>query len=315
VSEILAVDLGGTNIRVARFPSAQPPATNLSKTPTHAAEGTEAVVARILQAIDALAPPSRSGMRIGIGAPGPLDPRRGRVFGAPNLPGWTDVPLRDLVAAHFGCPVAIGNDANLAALAEWRFGAGRGSSDMIYLTISTGIGGGVISDGRLLLGTHGLAAEVGHMTIQMDGPVCSCGQRGHLEAIASGPGIARIAAQRLAAGEASTLRDQADGKRELTAEAVGRAARQGDPLASRVIDEAAVAIGCHLANLLHAYNPQVVVFGGGVMQLGDLLLPRIEATARAQVMHPAYLEGFRIARAELGDDVGLIGAMTLASEL
>ncbi|OGO14490.1 MAG: hypothetical protein A2Y93_03225 [Chloroflexi bacterium RBG_13_68_17] len=313
--EILAVDLGGTNIRVARFPSAQPPATTHSKTPTRAAEGPEAVIARILQAIESIAPPSRADMRIGIGAPGPLDTRRGVILDAPNLPGWLNLPLRERVADHFGCPVALGNDANLAALAEWRFGAGRGCTELLYLTISTGIGGGVISDGHLLLGAQGLAAELGHMTLLMGGPTCSCGQHGHLEGIASGPAIARRAAERLAAGEASSLRALSTAAEGLTAEAVGQAARQGDTLARLVVDEAAEAIGCHLASLLHAFNPQVVVLGGGVMQIGDLLLPGIEAAMRAQVMHPAFLDGLRIARAQLGEDVGLIGAMALASEL
>ncbi len=313
--EILAVDLGGTNIRVARFHSAEPPATTHTKTPTRAADGPEIVIARILQAIESIAPLSRGGMRIGIGAPGPLDPRRGVILEAPNLTGWRNIPLRDRVATHFGCPVAVGNDANLAALAEWRFGAGRGCTDLVYLTISTGIGGGVIADGRLLLGAQGLATELGHMTLQMGGPPCSCGQHGHLEAIASGPAIARIAAERLRAGGASSLSRFVTADRGPAAEEVGEAARQGDALARQVIDEAAEAIGCHVASLLHAFNPQVVVLGGGVMELGDLLLPRIQAAALAEALHPAYLDGLRIVRAELGDDVGLIGAMTLASQL
>jgi len=314
VPTVVAVDLGGTNIRAAIFLTAEAKPTAIARAPTLAAEGPEAVIDRIIAAIQEVASGIEGGMRIGLGAPGPLDPKRGLVIEAPNLPGWVNIPLRDRLEQHFECPVALGNDANLAGLGEWRHGAGRGAHNLLYLTLSTGIGGGVIVDNRLLVGAHGLAAELGHMTVRPDGPLCGCGQRGHLEAVASGPAIARRARERLAAGEASALRAALDRDRDITAEDVGRAALAGDPLAIAVVAEAGAAIGTHLANLLHVFNPEVIVLGGGVSQIGAPLFGPIEQALRENVMHPAYLEGLRLERAALGDDAGLIGAMVLARE-
>ncbi|MCJ7512423.1 MAG: ROK family protein, partial [Anaerolineales bacterium] len=195
---VVAVDLGGTNIRAALFPTDQPKPARSQRVLTRAAEGPQSVVRRVIETIEALQLPVSPGLRIGVAAPGPLDPREGVVFGAPNLPGWDRVPLRDLLAAHFGCPVALGNDCNLAALAEWRHGAGRGVRHLIYLAIGTGIGGGAIVNGQLLLGAHGLAAEFGHMLVDPRAPLCGCGQPGHLESLASGPAIGRIMAERRA---------------------------------------------------------------------------------------------------------------------
>ena len=313
--EIIAVDLGGTNIRVARFPTVQIHPSAQSKTPTQAADGPGPVIARILRTIEEIASPLPTGLRIGVAAPGPLDPRQGIVIEAANLPGWHNIPLRAQVAEHFHCPVAVGNDANLAAVGEWRFGAGRGTHDLLYLTISTGIGGGVIIDDALLVGSRGLGAELGHMTIDRGGPLCGCGRRGHLEAIASGPAIARAAAARLERGEPSSLADVLRHAGPLSAEQVGRAANEGDPLAMEVVAAAAEAIGCHLASLMHAFDPQVIVLGGGVMQIGDFFMQRIDRAMRQSVMSPAYLDGLRLLPAQLGDDAGLIGAMVAASEL
>ncbi len=313
--DLIAVDLGGTSIRAARFNPSGPPALAQAKTPTLASEGPEAVISRILNTIERVAPEAAADLRVGVGAPGPLDPRRGVILEAPNLPGWINLPLRDILQDRLGVPVAVGNDANLAALAEWRFGAGRGTQDMLYLTISTGIGGGVIIDGRLLIGHRGLAAELGHMTIDRDGPPCGCGQRGHLEALASGPAIARRARELIEQGHPSSLAPRLRAGNPITAEAVGEAALQGDALARQVLAQAGEAIGLHLANLVHAFDPEMIVLGGGVMHLGALLLEPIERSLRSHILHPAYLQDLRLVPAALGDDVGLIGAMVLASEL
>lgn len=314
VPTVVAVDLGGTNIRAAIFPTAEPPPTAIVRVPTRAAEGPDAVIGRIIGAIEEVSSGVAERVRIGLGAPGPLDPKRGLVIEAPNLPGWVNIPLRERLEQHFECPVALGNDANLAALGEWRHGAGRGTHNLLYLTLSTGIGGGVIIDDRLLVGAQGLAAELGHMTVNPDGPLCGCGKRGHLEALASGPAIARRAQERLSAGEASVLREGFERGARLTAEDVGRAALAGDAMARAVIAEAGAAIGLHLANLVHAFNPEMIVLGGGVSQIGAPLFDPIRESLRQHVMHPAYLEGLRIERAALGDDAGLIGAMVLAKE-
>ncbi len=208
MAQVIAVDLGGTNIRVAYFPKAEPPPLTQSKTPTLASEGPDAVIERLCHAIEEQLPTDRSDLSIGVGAPGPLDPRHGMVLKAVNLPGWEMIPLRSILEERFDCPVLVGNDANLAALGEWRFGAGQGTSDLIYLTISTGIGGGVIIDDQLLIGSWGLGAELGHMTVEPNGPICSCGRPGHLEAVASGPAIARRATSRIEAGESSIQPDR-----------------------------------------------------------------------------------------------------------
>ncbi len=250
-----------------------------------------------------------------MGVPAFLDPREGVVFEAPNLPGWKDVPLQRLLSDHLGCPVALGNDANLAALGEWKHGAGAGTNNLIYLTISTGIGGGIITDGRLLLGARGLAAELGHMAVQRESEPCGCGQVGHIEAIAAGPAIARRARALILEGAESALAEKVKQGRDLTAKDVGSAAQAEDRLARSVIEEAARTIGRHLASLVHALNPEVIVLGGGVSQTGRLLFEPLVDAMRSHVMNPAYLDGLRVVPAGLGDDAGLVGAMVLAREI
>lgn len=309
---VVAVDLGGTNTRAALFEQPGPRPTRQHKLSTQAEDGPDAVIGRIIEAVEAVLPATSDELRIAVGAPGPLDPDEGVVLKAPNLPGWKDIPLRARLQDHFDCPVSIGNDANLAALGEWRHGAGRGSDDVIYLTISTGVGGGVITGGRLLIGSRGLGAELGHILVEPGGPVCSCGRRGHLEAVASGTALARRAGNRLEAGEDSTLREVFESG-NMTAEDVGDAARRSDRLALEVLEEAATHLGVALADFAHIFNPEVFVLGGGVSQLGPLLFEPAERALRENVMSPEYLQGLRLEPAALGDDAGLVGAMVLAS--
>jgi glucokinase len=312
---VVAIDLGGTSTRAGFYANAEPPAQAQRKLPTPSKLGPDAVLERIVQAIEAVLPPEAHPDRIGVGAPGPLDPYRGVVLDAPNVAGMVDMPLRDRISERFGCPVALGNDANLAALGELRYGAGRGAKNLLYLNIGTGIGGGVIADGHLLLGKRGLAAELGHMQVQTSGERCGCGQVGHLEAIANGPAIARAARQRLLSGEPSSLIRLPGSPDSVTTNDIGRAALQGDPLARSVLEEAGRAIGLHLASLVHAFDPEVIVLGGGVSLIGPLFFEPIERAMRMHVMHPAYLDGLRLVASELGDEAGLIGAMILAREL
>ena len=184
---ILAVDLGGTQIRAALC-DLQGQILRRIAYPTQAASGLDAVIKRLEDTIaEAIgSTPLDQIIGIGIGAPGPLNPITGILLEAPNLPGWYNVPLRNIISARFGLPTFLGNDANLAGLAENTFGAGHGQSHMIYLTVSTGIGGGIIVDGRMLLGARGLGAEVGHTIVDPDGPLCSCGHHGCVESFASG---------------------------------------------------------------------------------------------------------------------------------
>ncbi len=314
MTQIVSVDLGGTHIRAAFFPTFEPTSATQTKIETLAAEGPDAVIERIAKTIESQIPDNveNNQIRIGIGAPGPLDPATGLILEAPNLPGWKNIPLVERMQAHFDCPVALGNDANMAALAEWRFGAGEGTQHLIYLTISTGIGGGIIIDGRLLTGAHGYAGEVGHVSISLDGPRCGCGQCGHVEALASGPAIARRANEKLSAGQESSLREKYKTEGEIRAEDVGQAAHQGDALALETLDEIGDILGRHLANLAHTFNPEIFVLGGGVSQIGKPFFTPIQEAIRKYVIHPSYLEGLRIVPASLGDDAGLVGAMILA---
>ena len=312
-SYFVAVDLGGTQIRAALCGPDGQIFRRVARL-TEAQEGLDAVIGRIFQTIsEAIGDtPLAEVAGIGIGAPGPLNPMTGVVFQAPNLPGCDYVPLRTLVSEHFGRPTFLGNDANLAALAENRFGAGRGIRDMIYLTISTGIGSGIIVDGRMLIGAEGLAAEAGHMIILPDGPVCGCGASGCLEALASGPSIARYAVQRIKAGKKSRIPKMVDGDlSKVDAKTVSVAAQLGDKLAINTFQRAGTYLGIGIANLLRLFNPRMVVLGGSVTKAGPFLFDPMRAAIEAHAL-PMYWQGLSIAPAALGDDVGLLGAAALA---
>lgn len=308
---ILTVDLGGTQIRTARYtPDGQMEARVAFQTPT--AEGPEAVLERIREAIRAVWPGGGTSVAaLVISAPGPVDAHRGVVRFTPNIPGWKDVPLRDLMADTFGIPTLVANDANLAALGEFRFGAGQGVRDLIYLTISTGIGGGIVIDGRLFEGGQGLGGEVGHMVIEPDGPPCGCGGYGCLEAVASGTAIAREARAALARGVPSLLARYPP--EEITARLVAEAAARGDELARGIFARAGRYIGLAMVSLMYLFNPALFILGGSVVKAGDLLLEPLRQTVRERTQR-VYWENTSIVQAALGDDVVLLGALALALE-
>ncbi|HAL62079.1 MAG TPA: hypothetical protein DCP08_06705 [Chloroflexi bacterium] len=301
---VVAVDLGGTHIRSALI-NEKGEILARTERETLAQEGPEPVIGRIEACIRDVA---RGTEPISIAAPGPLNPWKGIIHQAPNLPGWRDVPLADILHRAFKVPVYLNNDANLAALGEHRFGAGQGINDLIYLTISTGIGGGIISQGELLLGTKGLAAEIGHMILEPEGPPCGCGGRGHLESLASGTAIARRAVEEMEKGAETSITRLVEGElSKVTAKVVAQAAQEGDPLANSIFKEAGFYIGLGIANLLHILNPQLVILGGGVSKAGDLLFDPVRATVKARTML-SYQEGLQIVPTALGGDVGLLGA-------
>ena len=306
----LAVDLGGTRIRAARC-RADGIIEARTEQWTQAEQGPELVIERIIQSLRAVWPAHDVVTAIAVGAPGPIDPWTGVIHTAPNLPHFDDVPLRDRLADTFHVPVFIGNDANLAGLAEWRFGAARGHDDVIYLTISTGIGGGVIMGGRQLLGNRGLAGELGHTTIDHHGDGCNCGNIGCVERLASGTGIVRQATRRIHAGEASRIVDLVGHNLEaINVEVIEKAANDGDALANAVIDEACHTLGLAITSFLHAFNPSIVVIGGGVSNMGERLFEPIRAVVQQHVMYPYYI--CPIVPAHFGGDVGLLGALALA---
>jgi len=259
---------------------------------------------------------------IGIGAPGPLNNRTGVIFAPPNLKGWRNVPLRDTFQEHFNVPTFVENDANAAALGEYMFGAGRGSKELVYLTISTGIGGGVIADGKILEGVIGTAAELGHMTIDWHGERCNCGNIGCLESIASGTAIARRANAMVVLGKADDLRDfalthqdetssqQKDTSLYINARTVAQAAEAGIPLAVDIIDRAAEALGVGLVNIIHIFNPETIILGGSVSQIGARLLDPARSIMNERAMDVPR-DAVRLVIAELGPNVGLVGAGAL----
>jgi glucokinase len=304
MGNIVAVDIGGTQIRAALFSANSTEPLKHKRIPTHVPGGDP--FERLVMAIASVLP--EDGVEaISVAAPGPLDPQTGIVISTPNIPGWVEYPLVDKLVERFHVPTYLGNDANLAALGEWRYGAGQGYHDVLYITISTGIGGGVISHDQLLLGARGLAAELGHITVLSDGPLCSCGQRGHLEAIASGPSIAAYVNEQLAAGRKSTLQPGS-----LTGREVAEAAQNGDELAREAFIRAGEYLGQALADFLHMFDPSIVILGGGVSQSGSLFIETLQDSTRRHVMDQNFLKGLVITTAKLGDNAGLIGALVQA---
>jgi glucokinase len=301
----------GTQIRALRTDLAGEKAARAEQL-TLAQQGPQAVVSRILETVGVVMAeiPREEILGLGIGAPGPID-SAGVVHDPPNLPGWKGVSLVDELAGPLGLPIYAGNDANLGALAEHRFGAGIGVDHLVYLTVGTGIGGGVISHGRMLTGWRGFAAELGHQTLDPDGPLCGCGQPGHLEAFASGPAIARDARKALEQGRSSTIPEQAGG--EVTAKSVAAAAMAGDALAIELLHQAGYYLGLGLANLIHILEPQRILIGGGVSLAGELLLQPARQTVDQRLMSSVY-RGVEILPAALGPDVGLMGAAALVMQ-
>ena len=265
------------------------------------------VYGRLVQVIEAIWPEEKVDA-IGIASPGPLDPYTGTILATPNIPEWQNFPLATKLCEHFDVPVYLDNDANMAGLAEWQFGAGQGHHDVVYITISTGIGGGVIMGDRLLQGYHGMAAELGHMLIDPEGPLCGCGHHGHIESFSSGPSIGRYVNEQINGGEKSSLQAHPD----LSATQIAAAAREGDRLAISAFKRAGYYLGIAVANYLAIFDPSILIFGGGVSQVGDLLFKPLEESLREHTFHPHYLDDLVITKAALGDDAGLLGALALA---
>lgn len=309
---VIVADVGGTHVRMALSDSSLTLRGKLDR-PTAHERGPDSVIEQIVSmaresAAQAAADWGRVRLLV-LGTPGPLDARSGVVFDPPNMPGWHDVPLKALLEEQLGMTVKVVNDANAAAMGEFHFGAGRGQRDLVYITVSTGIGGGVVAGGRLLEGTRGTAGEIGHISIDRHGPLCKCGNVGCLEVLASGTAIARFFQARLAAGEPSLAREWLRG--EPTAADVARAAARGDAVALEVFTEAAECLGLGVVNCLHLFNPDVVAIGGGVSQAGALLFDPVRRVVDRYALEIPRRSA-RIVAAQLGEDVGLVGAAAVA---
>jgi len=305
---VAGIDIGGTKIALAL---AAPDGAFLEKTriPTRVADGPHTILERVCTELEAML--ERTGAKlaaIGVGCGGPFDRARGLILSPPDLPGWDEFPLIALLEERFGVKVVLDNDANAAALGEQRYGAGLGLSQLVYITVSTGIGGGIIVRGELVHGVRDGAGEVGHMTILPDGPLCGCGARGCLEALCSGTAIARRARERLAAGEESYLSSLEQG--ELTAHAVASAARAGDTLATKVWYDTIRYLSIGVGNLFNLLAPEAIIIGGGVSAASEFLFEPLREQVRARVrMLPP--DKINILQASLGGDSGIYGACML----
>jgi glucokinase len=301
---IIGVDLGGTQLRAALV-TADGSIIAHERSRTFIEEGPAAVIARmvgLISRVRAALPAGGDLLGIGIGAPGPLNPETGIVYAPPYMPGWYNIQLRDAVAEPTGLPVMIDNDANVAALGEWRFGAGVGTRHMVYITVSTGIGGGVIIDGRLLLGRLGAAAELGSIILDAN--------RGLTwEELASGTALGMAAATAMPDHPASLLHTRAtpDG---ITAAHVARAAADGDVLAQTLMDHEAQLLGMGFASILHIFSPELLLVGGSVALENPGLIAQAREIAYRRVLVDLYRE-VPIIPPRLGERAGVLGAAAL----
>jgi len=305
---VLAVDLGGTNVRFALV-SAKGEVLARSQRRTEAHEGGARTLKRLLDGIAGMLDEAPRGvLAIGIGSPGPIDSRRGIVLDSPNILGWRNMKLKAAVEKRFGLPCKVANDANCATLAEHWIGAGKGVNNMLHYTLGTGIGGGVIAEGQLIEGADYGGGELGHITINPDGPVCGCGNKGCVEAYASATGIVRRFEARLRVGEPCVLlKDWHAGRITITPHVIHMAAQQGDRVAREIIEETGRYLGIAIASMVNVFNPSVISFSGGVARFGRALFDPM----RAEVKRRAYrslTRRLRIVRSRLGDNCGLIGA-------
>jgi glucokinase len=311
------VDIGGTKVVAAIATTSAILGTK--RVLTEAVAGADAVTRRVattVRAVQAEIGLAERPLRgVGVSVPGPLDIRRGIVSFTPNLPGWVDYPVASRLSTELhGVPVFIDDDANCAAMGEAAFGAGRGFDHQVYLTISTGIGGGVVLGGRIYRGFQDAAGEVGHMTIIPGGPECGCGNSGCLEAVASGTAIARRGRQLLVQDQSARLCELAGGIPErVTAAMVFDAARAGDSACAMIVEDAATYLGIGLANIVQLLNPAAIVLGGGVMEQSDFILPLVERRMRTHLFK-VQREGVLLLHAALGDLSGLWGALQLVRQ-
>ncbi len=312
---ILGVDLGGSKILTAVVKSRGEMLSSDEST-TPATEGREVVIQSILDSAHSALGQANCTISeisaIGIAAPGISNPEAGILFTSPNLPGWRNVLLRDIIQNKLGKRAFLINDANAAALGEFCFGAARGIRNFIYITLSTGIGGGIVIDGKIYTGAIGTAGEVGHMTIDDKGPICNCGNRGCWEMLASGTALAREARHRIKEGIRTSILEYAGGDMEkVTAQVIHSAAEQGDSLAKKLISRTGYYVGVGLANLINIFNPELIVIGGGLSNIGDMLLKPAFKVAGERAYKEAF-QAVRFASAGLGRNSGVLGAAAFA---
>lgn len=314
---LAGVDLGGTNVKIA-IVSEDREVLARGSFPTEAEKGPEAVMRvmeqGVFKVLEEAGKKPEDLLAAGFGAPGPMNWQTGVVYSPPNLPGWKDVPLGELMQARLGCPCYVDNDANVACYGEYWLGAGRGAQSMAVLTLGTGVGGGVVVFGQLLRGIDGTAGELGHLKVQRDGRLCGCGSRGCLEAYASVSGLVRTAAEAMSNGEVTVLAEMSENNPDhITGEMVFQAAQQGDQVARWAFEETGAWLGLGIASIIHYQNPEKVVLCGGMIAAGDVLFDAIRRTVRANTF-PVPGQRCEILSAGLGADSGVLGAAGCAFE-
>lgn len=309
----IGIDLGGTKIGLGMVDD-DGRLLELVRYKTDTGGGYKAVTGQMVEGVQRLGaahPYKLSG--IGIGVAGQVDPVSGAVIFGPNL-DWHDVPLREDIEKGCAIPVAVTNDVRAAMWGEWLFGAGRGEKDLLCVFVGTGIGGGIVSGGKPLEGCSNTAGEIGHMTVDLNGPLCTCGNRGCMEALAGGWALARSARESVAADPARgrKILEMAGGSfDDITAKIVVQASHGGDPLASGLIDAAVAALGAGVATLVNSINPCVIILGGGIVEGMPELVSRVESEVRGRALGAAT--GRLVFRAaSLGNEAGIIGAAALA---
>ena len=316
---VIGVDLGGTKILTALVDQ-EGRIVAETKRPTEAAEGPAKVISRLAKTVKTVLKEAGVSIKkvqaIGVGAPGPLNPESGVILNAPNLPGWEEVHLAELLAKETGLPTFIENDVNVGTYGEFRLGAGQGVQDLVGIFVGTGVGGGLIVDGKLRSGFRHAAAEVGHMVVIADGPLCGCGARGCLEAVASRTAIVRDIAGAIRAGRKSIITELVGNKiEEITSGVLAEAAQRGDELTLEVLSKAQYYLGILVANIVNLFDPEMVVLGGGVVEaLGPPFLEPIRRTARDYFFAKEDMDKVQIVPAKLGDYAGVLGVAMLAWE-
>ena len=311
----IGIDVGGTNVKIALVDKSGKIIYSNS-VPTYAKMGYEYTVNNIKQAIKDLMKETNTTAKdidgIGFDFPGQVDYKTGVVKLAPNIPGWVNVPIAQMIEEEFHIPTRIDNDVRCAALGEMKFGAGQGCENFVCITVGTGIGSGLFVNGQLVRGASNAAGEIGHIKLQMkDGLICGCGDTGCLEAYASGPSIVAMAQDYIKGGKSTKFREMAAAEGgEITPYMVAKAAEAGDPVAKRIFAIVGEYIGIGLTSVINLLNPEKVIIGGGVAEAGDLLLDPIRKTIKERAMVVAG-SAVEIVPAQLGNSAGVIGASML----
>jgi glucokinase len=311
---VIAVDMGGTKLRLAMI-SRNGAIVAFSSFKTEAYRGVDNVISRLTQAVRGIVDKTQVGMKgisgISLAIAGGIDIYRGLVTASPHLPGWSNVPLRSIIEESLGKRARLVNDANAAALGEYLYGRGKGIINLIYLTVSTGIGGGIIINGHLYEGLNGVAGEIGHMIIKDGGAKCSCGSNGCFEAMVSGTAMVREAEASIKGYEYTSLKDiHKKNNGQITAKDIAQAARTGDRIAQKIVQNAAYYLGVGLTNIVNIFNPEMIVIGGGLSKMGNLLLGPAREVVKARAF-TAAANNVKIVKSNLGDRAGLLGAAIL----